>query len=269
MVFFSGVNLLVKYLDYIPFFQLIIFRAVISAVISFITLKKLNIPVWGNDKKTLLARGFFGTIALLLYFYSIQNLPLASAVTFQYLSPIFSTLLAYVILKESLSKKDILLFVLAFCGVYLVKGFDSRITGFEVVIAVSGAALAGVAYTLVSKLRHTDNEFVVVFYFPVVTIPLVAPFAINYWVWPKNSVHWLGALGVGLLTHMAQIMMTKGYQQGKMKFVSIYKYAGVIIAIVTGYLLFDESISWQSLLGICLILISLLLTNLKVKRLKS
>ena len=237
------------------------FRAVISITISWFTLKKLNISVWGNDRKTLFVRGFSGTVALLLYFYSIQTLPLASAVTLQYLSPIFSIFFAYVWLKENLSKADVFLFFVAFLGVYMIKGFDVRVTTMGAIIAVSGAVLAGVAYTMVRKLKDTDHPIVVIFYFPLVTIPLVGPFAIYYWQWPRSLEDWLATIGVGVFTHMAQYTMTLGYQGGPMKFVSLYKYVGVIIAIFAGYLFFDEGINWQSFVGMFIILASLVLSN--------
>ena len=101
---FSLMHLCIKSLPNIPVFELVFFRSFISLLISFTSLKSKNIPIFGVNKKILLIRGFIGSIALTLFFLTLQNIPLASAVTIQYLSPIFTALFAIWILKERMKK---------------------------------------------------------------------------------------------------------------------------------------------------------------------
>ena len=115
-------------------------------------LQKLGIPLLGNNKKVLLMRGIFGTTALLMFFYTLQNIPLASAVTLQYLSPIFTALFAAIFLKEKMQIRQWLYFGISFAGVALIKGFDERISD----LYAHGHLLRhvlGMAYTCIRQLK--------------------------------------------------------------------------------------------------------------------
>ena len=97
---FSLMQLCVKALPHISIAELVIFRSLVSLSICIFFLRKQQVSIWGNNTKVLLARGFFGIIALTLFFITLQNIPLASAVTIQYMSPIFTAFFAIYIMKE-------------------------------------------------------------------------------------------------------------------------------------------------------------------------
>ena len=90
--------------------ELVFFRSVVSFAVSAYIIKKRKLPFWGNNKKWLLIRGISGVFALTIFFFTLQNLPLAVAAIVQYLSPIFTVLLAIVFLKEKLLKAQWLFF---------------------------------------------------------------------------------------------------------------------------------------------------------------
>ncbi len=98
-IFFAMMNVSVKFVPHIPAVEIIVFRSIFSLIFSFAVLKQLKVPVFGNDKVGLIIRGVVGSISLILFFYTLQRIPLASAVTIQYLSPIFTTILGVFILK--------------------------------------------------------------------------------------------------------------------------------------------------------------------------
>ena len=107
---FSLMHLCVKAMPHIPVFELVFFRSLGSFLITLLYLNKKRIPIFGNNKKVLFARGLFGTTGLCLFFITLQNIPLAGAVTIQYLSPVFTALFAVVIIKERVKKKTMAFF---------------------------------------------------------------------------------------------------------------------------------------------------------------
>ena len=111
-------------MPHIPVFELVFFRSLGSLLITFFYLNKGRTPIFGNNKKVLFARGIFGTIGLCLFFITLQNIPLAGAVTIQYLSPVFTTLFAVILLGERVKKIQWPFFAFAFMGVCLLKGID-------------------------------------------------------------------------------------------------------------------------------------------------
>ena len=83
-----------------PAHELVLARSIVSFAISLFIIKRKKIPVFGVNKKWLLIRGLAGTIALTMFFYTIHHLPIALATIIQYLAPIFTVILAMILLKE-------------------------------------------------------------------------------------------------------------------------------------------------------------------------
>jgi RarD protein len=263
---FALMQICVKYLPHIPAHELILFRSIVSIVLSVAMLQKLGIPLLGNNKKVLMMRGIFGTTALLLFFYTLQNIPLASAVTLQYLSPIFTALFAAIFLKEKMQIKQWLYFGISFAGVALIKGFDERISLTFMLIGICSAMFSGMAYTCIRQLKDTEHPVVVVLYFPLMAIPIMSVLSYLNWVTPQGP-DWLYLLLMGLFTQIAQILMTRGIQSGITNKMISLKYVGTIYALGIGYLLFGESYGILSLLGIAMVISGVVL-NLWKKRVK-
>lgn len=256
--FFSLVHAAVKYLGHIPFFELVFFRALISLVICIYLLRSKGISLIGNNRRLLFARGLAGTCALTGYFYTLQEMPLATAVTVQYLSPILTLLIAGILLREKARTKQWFYFLAAFVGVLLVKGVDPRVSFLSLFVGIAAALFSALAYNFVRMLKDSDHALVVVFYFPLTTIPLVGPFAISHWVWPQGW-DWLMVLVIGVGTQIAQVYMTKAYQAEPASRISLINYIGLLFAIGIGWFGFAEAIPYLSMVGMAVILTSVLL----------
>lgn len=262
VTFFSIAHASVKFLPQIPFYQLVFLRQLIAIVICFGMLTMVRVSPWGRNKKMLIARGLIGTIALAAYFYSLHHMPLASAVTLQFLSPILTLVIAHFFLKERAPKDSWLAFVIAFVGVMMVKGFDSRVSVFDVGISLIAVVASAFAYNTVRALKNSDHELVVVFYFPLVSLPLVSPIAFHTWVWPQNW-DWIFVASVGVCTFFAQLFMTKAYQKDTTADVGIFNYLGILFALSIGYFFFSETFDALSIGGMLLILVGVFLGTRK------
>lgn len=261
---FTCMNVLVKLIPHIPAIEIIFFRSIISLVLSFAILQSQKVPVLGNNKTLLLLRGAAGALALVCYFITLQNIPLASAVTLQYLSPVFTTVLGIFLVKEKVKSLQFLFFGLAFAGVLLVKGFDPRVDTVYLFLGIGAGFFAGLAYNIIRKLNTTEHPLVIVFYFPLVTIPLTLLYVVSNWVQPQG-IEWVYLLLIGLLTQFAQYFMTMAYQQEELSKVASLNYIGIIYAIGFGYLVFDETFHPLTYVGMMLVLAGVIL-NLQYKK---
>ena len=252
-VFFALMNIGVIYLHRIPAYEIVFSRAMVTLVVGYFLIKAAGLHLWGNNKTLLIMRGLSGTVALLLYFYTLQHMPLASAVTIQYMSPIFTIVIAGLMLREPPRAIQWLFFLVSFAGVVMVKGFDTRVTPTELMIGITAAVFSGLAYNFIRKLKGQDDPLVVVFYFPLVTVPIVGVYTVLNWVSP-DPLEWVILILIGLATTAAQIFMTKGYQLERAANVSNFNYLGSVYAIFIGMIFFDESIGALGLAGILLII---------------
>lgn len=255
---FSLMNLTVKYLHRLPATELVFFRSVVSLTLSWITLRSKKIPVFGVNKKFLLLRGIFGVTALTLFFYTLQKMPLSSAVVIQYLSPIFTAFFAQYLLKEPMKPIQWFYFFLAFVGVAIVRGFDPHMNTTLLIAGVTSAVFSGLAYNCIRVLRHTDHPVVVVLYFPLVATPVMGLISWFNWVQPEGW-EWLLLLAMGVLTQIAQVYMTRAYQVAEVGQVAGVKYLGILFALGFDLFLFGLVPGWVTLGGMFLTITAILL----------
>lgn len=266
-IFFQLMNTCVKFVPHIPAHQIIFFRSIISLSVSFIHLKILNIHPWGNNKVALILRGIFGMASLTAFFITLQRMPLATAVTIQYLSPIFTIIFATFILGEKSKPLQYLFFIISFAGVVIVRGFDDRIATNDLMLGILSAMFSGLAYNMIRKSRNSEHPIVVVFYFPLVALPIITIWCLTEWVDPVGW-DWLFLILTGVFTQVAQVFMTKAYQLEKASTISGLQYLGLIYSLTIGYFIFDETYSWLSLVGMGLIVSGILL-NLLYEKIKT
>ena len=264
--FFAIMNAGVKLLSDIPPVEIVFFRSLITFIISISFLRLRNVYIFGKKKnrKLLLIRGLAGALALTLYFTTLQSMPLASAVTIQFISPIFTAILGIFIVKEKVSPWQWLFFLVSFAGVLVVQGVDTRITTFYLILGMGAALFSGVAYNMIRKLSTSENPMVIIFYFPLVTLPITGVLVATNWISP-HGWDWLIILFVGVSTQIAQYFMTKAFQHEELAKIAGIRYIGIVYALIFGFVLFGESFTLYSYLGMALVLFGVFL-NIRFQR---
>jgi drug/metabolite transporter (DMT)-like permease len=254
---YALMNVCVKFIFHIPVMEVVFFRCIICLVASYAHLKIIHQPIWGNNKKALILRGIFGTISLTAFFFTLQRIPLASAVTIQYLSPIFTILLATFIVKEKTNGVQYLFFLVSFIGVLFIKGFDTRISYLDLGAGVLSAFCSGCAYNLIRKTSKTEHPMVVVFYFPLVALPFALIGTCVDFEMPTGN-DWTFLLFTGIFTQLGQTFMTMALQQEKASGIVNLQYTGVIFSLVFGFFIFNERYPWLSFGGMVLIIMGII-----------
>jgi drug/metabolite transporter (DMT)-like permease len=212
-------------------------------------------------------RGFFGTTALVLFFLTLQNIPLASAMTIQYLSPIFTTVIAIFFLREHVKYVQWLFYAIAFAGVLLIEQFDPRISLFFLGIGIFSAFCSGVAYNLVRSLREREHPLMVVMHFQLVGF--VTGFISLFFDW-KTPVgrDWFYLALIGISSQLGQIFLTSAFQKEKASGIAIIAYSGLIYGLIIGWFVFGEQQVLASLSGMFLVVCGVILSVIYGKRRK-
>ncbi len=268
--FFSVMSVLVKLGGEYGFAsaQLVFARSFVALGLSAWALRRQRIVFWRTPHwKLLVARGLFGFCGLTCFFYAVTKLPLADATVIQYMNPVLVTLFAAWFLKERFGLWLVGGLVLSIAGVVLMAqpSFlfgESRLDPFAVGVAALGAVLSAAAYTTVRALKGKAEPMLVVFYFPLVATPLSLPAAWPVWVWPDLG-GWLILLGIGVVTQIAQICMTRGLHLETASRASSITYLQVVFAFAWGLLLFAEAPNVTGLFGSALVMGGALIIALK------
>lgn len=212
-------------------------------------------------------RSIVGVVSLWMWFYAIAALPLATAVTLNYMAPIW--LSAFMLVSgwwrgKGIPEWPLLLAVAAsFGGVTLV--LQPAVAGNQWLgglVAIGSSVVAAAAYLQVRRLGQMgEPEYRVVFYFSA-TMALAglvgAPFE-NGLATPFHALTWRGAglmLAIGIPALLAQIAMTRAYRVGKVLVVANLQYTGIVFSSLWGMLLWGDVFDWHVWLGMAVILAS-------------
>ena len=249
----------------IPIAELVFARASISLIITRFFLYKNKINPWGYQKKLLLTRGLLGTFALFCIFEAITILPIATATVIQYIYPTFTVICAYIILKEFILKRIVYSIIIGWIGIVLVSqpefnsNSDVKETILAVFIAILGALMTSLAYICVKKLTSKEHPLVIIYYFPLVSIPISLPFIIKDFVLPTGT-DWLWIMGIGVFTQIGQLCITEGLRLLPAGQATSLNYSQVIFAGFWGVLIFQETITISIYLGGFCVLISTIIS---------
>lgn len=258
---FGLMNVSVKFVHNMPVSQVVFFRALVQIVLSLSILFQLKQSPWGKNPKLLAMRGLFGSIGLFCYFYTLQVMPLGNAIVIHYLSPILTTLVAVALGDEKNHPLSYLFFALCMAGVVVVNGVSQEVTTYGVIAGLGGALFSAFAYNTIRRLKNLENPNVVVFYFPLITLPLslMAWWLFDdSWRWPEG-MEWVWLLMTGVTTQLGQFFMTRAYQSDKASNVSAISYAGILWGAGFGVFLFDEQYQWLQYAGMALVLLGMAL----------
>lgn len=264
--------------------ELSMYRSLIALLVigafALVTRKSMATKFWKGH----FWRGTMGTISLIGYFYAITNLPLATAFTLNYTSPLFLTILSTILLKEKFRPRLVAAIVLGFIGVALLlrPTFDSETQSsmFAGFVGLISGFFAACAYVNVKKLGDAgEPEWRVVFYFGLVgTIgsALFHAFTVHVFhpvfVPTTEGLNLLNLrnpallLGLGAAATIAQLAMTRAYHSGNTLVVGAFSYSTVVFATFAGIFFFDEvlpPIAWG---GIVIILLSGMLAKYEAGR---
>ncbi len=251
-------NVFIKKVSHLPAMEIVFFRCLVSMVMCFVIIFQEKADWKGSNRKLLLARGLFGTLALYTFFVTIQNIPLGTAVTIQYLSPVFTTIIAIFFLNEKVKALQWLFFAISFAGVLVIKGFDSSISLTMLAIGITSALASGFAYNMVRSLKEKEHTMVVVLHFQLIGAITGLLFTLFNWQTPVG-IEWFYLIMIGVCTQLGQVNLTKALQREKIANVSIFNYLGILYALVFGIVLFGEQYAGLTIWGIALVVGGVLL----------
>ncbi len=251
-IFFMVVKIFVKMLPHIPPMEIVFFRCVISFLITYYLLKRKGHNILGTNRSLLMMRGIFGTIGLYCYFVILQEIPLATASTLIYFTPLFTSLVGVFLLREKMSIIQWILLLIAFFGIILIQGFDSRVNIFYLLIGLGGSLCAAFAYSIIRYLRDKEHSLVLMIYFPMIAFPIGGLISIFNWVQP-NLIDLFLLILIGVFTQFAQYFMTKAFQSEKVSKVSIVSYSELVFILLIGNIFFNEKFAFLVYLGMILV----------------
>jgi drug/metabolite transporter (DMT)-like permease len=203
----------------------------------------------------LILRGIFGFGGLTCYYAALAHLPIAAATTLHSTVPLITAVLAWWILRERVGWLTAFALACGIAGVMLI--VDPRGAGLEpfgLALGLGAATCSSLAYITVRQLARTEHPLVIVFYFPLVAVPLALPWAIADWVTPQPT-DWLLLVGIGFTAWVGQVCLTMGLSLERVgRATSVGYFLQVVFAMIWQSLLFDDPLTIAMFTGAALII---------------
>ena len=214
-----------------------------------------------------IGRAVLHTFAVTLWFYAMARIPIAEVSSMGYLTPIFVTLGAVLIMGESLALRRGLAIAIAIIGVLVIlrPGFREVSMGH---LAMLGTTLCfGISYLMAKRLTDLASADMVIALLSIgVTIGLI-PLTIPVWISPTSSE--VGTLfAVAIFAVAGHYSMTFAFRSAPLTVTQPVTFLQLIWAVAVGYLLFGENIDSFVVLGGVIIIGAVLYITLREAQLR-
>lgn len=246
--------------------EMVMYRALVGLPLMAAMMRWRGVSWRTSRPRMHLSRSVSGSVALCLWFVAIGGLPLATAMTLNYMSAVWmAVFLMLGVLwsgrggNEAAARLDVPLvaaIAIGFLGVALVLrptlAQDQLGHG---LLGLGSGMLAAVAYLQVSAMgRLGEPGERVVFYFSLSGVLAGALLALLTGGFHAHDARGLALLlAIGLLATGAQWMMTRAYAIGATLGIASLQYLGIVFSVLLGFLLFDDKVSAIAILGMVLI----------------
>ena len=224
----------------------------------------LRTPHWRMH----LSRSLSGSTALVCYFFAIGALPLATAVTLNYTSPLFVALLLALFFRERLNPIASAAVLMGFAGVVvLLRPTLQPEQWLGAAAGLSSGAMASLAYISLRELGRMDEaEVRTVFWFSLMTATIGLAWSLFGTIHLPDLRQLATLIGVGLFGGLAQLAMKRSYRYGRTVVSANLSYATVVFASLFGMLLWDEIMPASSWLAIALIVTGAIVVSLSTRK---
>lgn len=241
--------------------ELVFYRSLFGAVSLYAFVQWRGLSLSTPVAQMHLHRSVWGVAALALWFYATSRLPLGTAMTLNYTSPLF---LAAIVVGVSLKSRHevdwklAVTIVVGFIGVvFALQPSFSQDEGSVALAGLASGVLSAAAYWNVRQLgRVGEPEWRTVFYFSLTgtVLGLAAALLSGFSAHDARGL-WL-LLAIGTTATLAQLAMTRAYARGHTLGISNLQYSAVVFATIIGIVIFGDRIEAIGWIGIAIIIAS-------------
>jgi drug/metabolite transporter (DMT)-like permease len=204
-------------------------------------------------------------VTLGLFFAGLPYAPLSEAVAILYSESLFVIVLAPLLLKEPLRRRDAAAAALGFIGVLLiVRPSGNHSSWLGPLLLILAAITGALSIVQIKRFRPSEDSSVAVLYFTVIGT-LVSALSLPFlWRMPTPGAIALMAL-IGVLASTGQILMTMAFRHASASALAPYNYTSIVWATLFGYLAWGETVGVVSVAGMALVIGSSIAVALRGK----
>jgi drug/metabolite transporter (DMT)-like permease len=243
-------------------FQILFFRSLVGLVVVVVLLQRsgwtqVRTRVFGTHLMRNLTHfgGQYG------WFYGIALIPLTEVFAIEFTVPLWTAILATVLLGERMSGLRALAVALGFVGILVILRPGIAMVS-PTALDVQGSAVAyALSHIFTKRLSATETPLAILFYMTVIQLPLALVPSLSGWVWPSAKLWpWVGVVAVTALS--AHYCLTRAFRLADATIVVSMDFLRLPLIAMVGFLFYGEPLQIWVLVG-ALIVFAATWLNLK------
>ena len=254
---FALMSAFVKLAGDLPNFQKVFFRNLISAIVALYLIIKHKGSLIGKKENRILLilRSIFGTLGVILNFYSIDKLVLSDSNMLNKLSPFLVVILCAIFLKEKINMTQISSIIIAFIGALFIIKPTFSVEIIPYIGGLMGALFAAAAYTCLRAIGNKEESYTIVFFFSMFSLIVTLPVFL-YVYKPMQLSQLIYLILAGVFASLGQFGITLAYRYAPAKEISIFDYSNIIFSAILSIFLFGQIPDILSILGYIIIFLA-------------
>ncbi len=255
MLFLAAIAGLVRYITKQGFdpFQILFLRTVFSVLWMSPLLFIRGTSLVRTDQFRLYGtRVVISYISMLAMFHALELITVGEVTAISFLSPIFGTFFAILLLGERVHARRWLALCVGIVGAAIILRPGTTVFGVGQTFALISAMAIGLIGPLVKKMTGRDDADRIVFITNLCMVPLALIPAIFVWKTPTPEI-WLAMAALGLVAVLGHVTLVRGYTVAEASLVMTFKFSRLPFSVLIGYLAFGEMIDGPTWLGATLI----------------
>lgn len=247
---FSVMSVCVKFASQtLPVFEIVFFRSLIGTLLILAVMRTKKVPLLGVHRKMMAVRGISGFLAVLLFFYTLSQIQVGTAVLLNCTSPIFVPILAFFFLAERPSLFILTIIGMVFGGLHLLIHTAFEGWNHAVLTGILSGFFAAVALIAIRRLKSRESPLTIIFYFTGISTAgslLLLPFGFR---WP-DLAEWLFLAGVGIGSFYGQLWLTIALRRTPASVVTPFSFLTPLFSYGWGFVFWQDTLNLKSAAGV-------------------
>ena len=256
---FTSTSVMIRLLaEQIESVQTAFFRGVFSVILLLPMILSGRVRPWQSKRITgHFWRTLAGTASMVLGFYAVTLLPLADATALAFSQPLFSVVVAALVVGERVRWRRWSATIIGFAGVLIMVRPGAGTLQPGAIVAILNAAMVAFSILLVKRLSDSETPLMILTQFAIFSTMLLLPPAVWVWKWP-TLWGWVLAVGVGVTATVGQYFWVQAFKVGEMSAVAPFEYLRLPFAVLVGWLIWHDKPSVWTYVGAAIVIASAL-----------
>ena len=224
----------------IPTMELVFFRNLIALIVLVPIVRRQGVGLPDRSQMPVYTlRVLFAYGAMVMLFYALARMPIADVYALQYMIPLFTILLAVVVLKQKSNIHSWIACFVGFAGALIVM----RPGIIEVTLASAAALMTAFMHagsnTTIKILARRDSAEAITLWTNLGMMPLALVPALFLWVTP-TAEQWPIVIGIGVVSSIGGYCFTLSVSAADARIVQPFQFSRMIFATAIGWIMFSE-----------------------------